>query len=152
MEFLKANGISDPHLMKEMDYQDVLGQQEIFEEELFLFSNKDMQKEVSIEDFHKESGLWRIRCEKLNTFFAYYRLPPAGSLFCHLYLVQIKTWCYHHGEERISIMKSWRQKENPVNGNKQNCHITRLSFDIWKPSNTALVRYGGRCPFWIAFL
>jgi len=46
MEFLKANGINDPNLMKEMDYQDVLSQQAIFGEELFLFSNKDMQKEV----------------------------------------------------------------------------------------------------------
>ncbi len=46
MEFLKANGIDDPGLMKEMDYQEVLNQQEIFGEELFLFSNKDMQKEV----------------------------------------------------------------------------------------------------------
>ena len=47
MEFLKANGINDPSLMKEMDYQDVLSQQAIFGEELFLFSNKDMQKEVT---------------------------------------------------------------------------------------------------------
>lgn len=47
IEFLKANGINDPDLMKEMDYQDVLSQQEIFGEELFLFSNKDMQKEVT---------------------------------------------------------------------------------------------------------
>ena len=46
MEFLKANGINDPNLIKEMDYQDVLSQQAIFGEELFLFSNKDMQKEV----------------------------------------------------------------------------------------------------------
>jgi hypothetical protein len=46
MEFLKANGINDPDLMKEMDYQDVLSQQAIFGEELFLFSNKEMQKEV----------------------------------------------------------------------------------------------------------
>ena len=46
MEFLKANGITDPELMKELDYQDVLSQQAIFGEELFLFSNKDMQKEV----------------------------------------------------------------------------------------------------------
>jgi len=48
MEFLKANGINDPNLMKEMDYQDVLSQQAIFGEELFLFSNKDMQKEVHL--------------------------------------------------------------------------------------------------------
>jgi hypothetical protein len=47
MEFLKANGIEDPGLMKEMDYQEVLNQQEIFGEELTLFANKDMQKEVS---------------------------------------------------------------------------------------------------------
>ena len=47
MEFLKANGIENPGLLKEIDYQDVLNQQEIFGEELFLFSNKEMQKEVT---------------------------------------------------------------------------------------------------------
>lgn len=46
MEFLKANGIEDPGMMKEMDYQEVLNQQEIFGEELYLFANKEMQKEV----------------------------------------------------------------------------------------------------------
>ena len=46
MEFLKANGIDDPGLMKEMDYQEVLNQQEIYGEELGLFANKDTQKEV----------------------------------------------------------------------------------------------------------
>ena len=49
MEFLKANGIDDPGLMKEMDYQEVLNQQEIYGEELYLFANKDMQKEVGTE-------------------------------------------------------------------------------------------------------
>lgn len=48
MEFLKANGIEDTSLMKEMDYQEVLNQQEIFGEELYMFANKDMQKEVII--------------------------------------------------------------------------------------------------------
>ena len=47
MEFLKANGIDDPSLIKEIDYQEVLNQQEIYGEELYLFSNRDMQKEVS---------------------------------------------------------------------------------------------------------
>lgn len=47
MEFLKANGIEDPGMMKEMDYQEVLNQQEIYGEELYMFSNKEMQKEVS---------------------------------------------------------------------------------------------------------
>lgn len=46
MEFLKANGIDDPGLLKEMDYQDVLAQQEIHGEELDMFSNKENQKEV----------------------------------------------------------------------------------------------------------
>ena len=46
MEFLKANGIEDPGMMKEMDYQEVLNQQEIYGEELYMFSNKEMQKEV----------------------------------------------------------------------------------------------------------
>ncbi|KAL3866553.1 hypothetical protein ACJMK2_043843 [Sinanodonta woodiana] len=48
MEFLKANGIEDPGLMKEIDYQDVLNQQEIYGEELNLFANKDMHKEVIV--------------------------------------------------------------------------------------------------------
>ena len=54
MEFLKANGIEDPGLMKEIDYQDVLNQQEIYGEELNLFANKEMHKEVGqIEDERK---------------------------------------------------------------------------------------------------
>ncbi|XP_050400153.1 golgin subfamily A member 6-like protein 22 isoform X2 [Patella vulgata] len=48
MEFLKANGIEDPGLLKEMDYQDVLNQQEIYGEELNLFANKDHHKEVIV--------------------------------------------------------------------------------------------------------
>lgn len=47
MEFLKANGIEDPGLMKEIDYQEVLNQQAIYGEELNMFSNKENQKEVS---------------------------------------------------------------------------------------------------------
>jgi len=39
--------------------------------------------------------------------------------------VQIEFWCYHQGEERISIIKSWSQEGQPGNENKQNCHITR---------------------------
>lgn len=46
MEFLKANGIEDPGLMKEIDYQEVLNQQQIYGEELTMFSNKENQKEV----------------------------------------------------------------------------------------------------------
>ncbi|XP_071115885.1 uncharacterized protein [Haliotis cracherodii] len=48
MEFLKANGIEDPGILKEMDYQDVLNQQEIYGEELNLFANKDYHKEVIV--------------------------------------------------------------------------------------------------------
>lgn len=48
MEFLKANGIEDPGLMKEIDYQDVLNQQEIYGEELNLFANKEKHKEVIV--------------------------------------------------------------------------------------------------------
>ena len=48
LEFLKANGIEDPGLLKEMDYQDVLNQQEIYGEELNLFANKDFHKEVCV--------------------------------------------------------------------------------------------------------
>jgi len=31
-------------------------------------------------------------------------------LIRHLYMLQIETWCYHQGEERISIIQSWRQE------------------------------------------
>ncbi|CAI9724221.1 amyloid-beta A4 precursor protein-binding family A member 2 isoform X15 [Octopus vulgaris] len=48
MEFLKANGIDDPGIIKEMDYQDVLNQQEIMGEELNLFTNKDFHREVIV--------------------------------------------------------------------------------------------------------
>ncbi|XP_060556036.1 uncharacterized protein LOC132716731 isoform X3 [Ruditapes philippinarum] len=48
MEFLKANGIEDPGLMKEIDYQEVLNQQAIYGEELTMFSNKENQKEVIV--------------------------------------------------------------------------------------------------------
>ena len=57
MEFLKANGIEDPGLMKEIDYQDVLNQQEIYGEELNLFANKEMHKEVSRVDMVRENYL-----------------------------------------------------------------------------------------------
>ena len=46
VEFLKANGIEDSSFVKEMDYQEVLNSQEIFNNELALFSSKDRQKEV----------------------------------------------------------------------------------------------------------
>jgi len=45
-EFLRANGIDDPNLMKDVDYQEVLNQQQIFGEELALFSSNEKQKEV----------------------------------------------------------------------------------------------------------
>ena len=60
MEFLKANGIEDPGLMKEIDYQDVLNQQEIYGEELNLFANKDMHKEVHTYEQCHEKPLFRI--------------------------------------------------------------------------------------------
>lgn len=46
LEFLKANGIEDHNFMKEMDYQEVLNSQEIFGNELEMFSRKERQKEV----------------------------------------------------------------------------------------------------------
>ncbi|ESN96234.1 hypothetical protein HELRODRAFT_189162 [Helobdella robusta] len=47
VEFLKANGIDEgTNMMKNVDYQDVLNQQEVYGEELYMFSNKDMQREV----------------------------------------------------------------------------------------------------------
>ncbi|XP_071489112.1 amyloid-beta A4 precursor protein-binding family A member 2-like, partial [Diadema antillarum] len=52
LEFLKANGIEDPHA-QEIDYHDVLNSQEIYGDDLMLFSNKECEKEVLIE---KERG------------------------------------------------------------------------------------------------
>ncbi|XP_013380400.1 amyloid-beta A4 precursor protein-binding family A member 1 [Lingula anatina] len=54
LEFLKANGIDDPGLLKEMDYQDVLNQQEIYGEELAMFTNRDKQKEVIVPKLKSE--------------------------------------------------------------------------------------------------
>ena len=46
MRFLKENGIEDSSFVREMDYQEVLNQQEIYGEELHLFASKEKQKEV----------------------------------------------------------------------------------------------------------
>ncbi|UJR37903.1 hypothetical protein I4U23_030591 [Adineta vaga] len=48
VEFLKANGIDDPSFTRDIDYQEVLNQQEIGSEELDRFSKKECQKEVII--------------------------------------------------------------------------------------------------------
>ncbi|PAA54623.1 hypothetical protein BOX15_Mlig024704g1 [Macrostomum lignano] len=49
MEFLRANGIEDPgYQLRDMDYQDVLNQQDIIGEELALFSRSETQKEVVV--------------------------------------------------------------------------------------------------------
>lgn len=48
VEFLKANGIDDPSLTCDIDYQEVLEQQEIDVEELDRFAKKECQKEVYI--------------------------------------------------------------------------------------------------------
>lgn len=45
-DFLKANGIEEPGDLHEMDYQDVLNQQEMNIKELCLFSSKETQREV----------------------------------------------------------------------------------------------------------
>ncbi len=47
MEFLKANGIDDPSFTRDIDYQEVLEQQEIAVEELDRFAKKECQKEVN---------------------------------------------------------------------------------------------------------
>lgn len=44
MEFLKANGIENESLAKEMDYQEVLNSQEIFGDELEIFAKKELQR------------------------------------------------------------------------------------------------------------
>ena len=59
VEFLKANGIDDPSFARDIDYQEVLNQQEIGSEELDRFSKKECQKEV--ED---------PTCFAWNSFFA----------------------------------------------------------------------------------
>ena len=48
MEYLKANGIEDMSIMKDLDYQEVLNQQEIMGDELLMFAKKECQKEVII--------------------------------------------------------------------------------------------------------
>ncbi|KAJ8029383.1 Amyloid-beta A4 precursor protein-binding family A member 1 [Holothuria leucospilota] len=52
LEFLKVNGIDDAHV-QEMDYHDVLNSQEIYGDDLMLFSNKECEKEALVE---KERG------------------------------------------------------------------------------------------------
>ncbi|VEL09581.1 unnamed protein product [Protopolystoma xenopodis] len=49
LQFLRANGIEDPADLHRMDYQDVLNQQEIFCDELNMFSNEERQKESEIQ-------------------------------------------------------------------------------------------------------
>ena len=48
MEYLKANGIEDMSIMKDLDYQEVLNQQEIMGDELNMFAKKECQKEVIV--------------------------------------------------------------------------------------------------------
>ncbi|XP_070542354.1 uncharacterized protein [Ptychodera flava] len=52
LNFLKENGIDDPSVT-EMDYGEVLSSQEIYGDDLMLFSNKECEKEILIE---KERG------------------------------------------------------------------------------------------------
>jgi hypothetical protein len=51
VEFLKANGIDDPSFTRDIDYQEVLDQQEIAIEELDRFAKKECQKEVKKNEF-----------------------------------------------------------------------------------------------------
>jgi hypothetical protein len=46
VEFLKANGIDDLNFTHDIDYQEVLNQQEVGSEELDRFSKEECQKEV----------------------------------------------------------------------------------------------------------
>ncbi|CAM4751654.1 unnamed protein product [Rotaria magnacalcarata] len=48
VEFLKANGIDDPSFTSDIDYQEVLDQQEIDVEELDRFAKKECQKEAIV--------------------------------------------------------------------------------------------------------
>lgn len=56
MEYLKANGIEDMSIMKDLDYQEVLNQQEIMGDELLMFAKKECQKEVIVPK-HKSEPL-----------------------------------------------------------------------------------------------
>ncbi|CAF0845754.1 unnamed protein product [Didymodactylos carnosus] len=62
VEFLKANGIDDPSFARDIDYQEVLNQQEICSEELNRFSKKECQKEVIIPK-QKSEGLGMVIVE-----------------------------------------------------------------------------------------
>ncbi|KAK4470801.1 hypothetical protein MN116_006321 [Schistosoma mekongi] len=48
LDFLRQNGIEDLGILKQLDYDDVMKQQEIFCDELSLFCDKDNHKEVTI--------------------------------------------------------------------------------------------------------
>ncbi|CAH8517713.1 unnamed protein product [Schistosoma turkestanicum] len=48
LDFLRENGVEDLGIIKQLDYDDVLKQQEIFCDELSLFCDKDNHKEVTI--------------------------------------------------------------------------------------------------------
>ena len=54
MEYLKANGIEDMSIMKDLDYQEVLNQQEIMGDELLMFARKECQKEVIVPKLKNE--------------------------------------------------------------------------------------------------
>ena len=71
VEFLKANGIEETSNVKNMDYQDVLNQQEVYGEELYMLSNKEMQREV---------GLDMIGCSSA--------VVPFGTLFIVMFVFQ----------------------------------------------------------------
>ncbi|KAI3388671.1 hypothetical protein SNEBB_001713 [Seison nebaliae] len=57
IEFLRANGIDDASYSKDLDYQDVLNQQEMLStsEELEMFSKKESQKEVIVKKLKNET-------------------------------------------------------------------------------------------------
>ena len=75
-EFLRANGIKNAGYVQEMDYQDVLNQQEIYGEELELFSNKTLHKDVSGELAVTSSA--RIRSDGLDGMADSRRFVPAS--------------------------------------------------------------------------
>ena len=61
LEFLKANGIEDPHV-HELDYHDVLNSQEIYGDDLMLFSNKECEKEVGSAVINSLARLCMLTC------------------------------------------------------------------------------------------
>ena len=112
MEFLKANGIEDPGLMKEIDYQDVLNQQEIYGEELNLFANKEMHKEVGQIEDEQKILIIQYQC---------------------LYIIRVKKAKIRHHEERSGSVVECLTRDREAAGSS----LTGVTA-LWSLSKTHL--------------